>query len=213
MKVALNEVAEKESDLYSGTQMLHLCKQRGKGLCKIYRKWLWAGKCQLLIWPHKAVLLALQSSQGMLLKTKEKSIPFSPLPVLSLQSEATWAHPPLGRRERRVLVCISFNQIAVCLEPPPQILRKKQPLKLKVGKASHLQGGGDSRIFSSEGNDGKEMILFCMSCSEFDTNTCQMRDSPARQVYERTSTTKCLWLRRTESLTGGDQINYKCGQR
>ena len=44
MKVALNEVAEKESDLCSGAQMLHLCKQRGKGLCKIYRKWQWAGK-------------------------------------------------------------------------------------------------------------------------------------------------------------------------
>lgn len=108
----------------------------------------------------------------MLLKTKEKSIPFSPLPVLGLQSESTWAHPPLGRTERGASVCVSFNQIAICLEPPPQILRKNQPLKLKVGKASHLQGGVDSRIFNSEGNDEKETVLFCMSCSEFDTNTC-----------------------------------------
>ena len=50
----------------------------------------------------------------------------------------------------------SFNQIAICLEPPPQILRKKQYLKLKVGKASHLQGGGDSRIFNSEEMMGKK---------------------------------------------------------
>lgn len=50
----------------------------------------------------------------------------------------------------------SFNQIAVCLEPPPQILRKNQSLKLKVGKASHLQGGGDSRIFNSEEVMGKK---------------------------------------------------------
>lgn len=70
------------------------------------------------------------------------------------------------------MVCISFNQIAVCLEPPSQILRKNQSLELKVGKASHLQGGGDSRIFNSEGNDVKEIILFCMSYSEFDTDTC-----------------------------------------
>ena len=40
-----------------------------------------------------------------------------------------------------------------------------------------------------------------------------MGDSHPRRVYERTSTTNCLWLRRTESLTGGGQINYECGKR
>lgn len=38
MKVVLNEVLEKESDPCSGTQMLHLYKQCGKGLRKTYRK-------------------------------------------------------------------------------------------------------------------------------------------------------------------------------
>lgn len=38
MKVALDEVSEKEPDPHLGAQMLHLYKQCGKGLWKIYRK-------------------------------------------------------------------------------------------------------------------------------------------------------------------------------
>lgn len=128
MKVALNDVSEKESDPCSGAQMLHLCKQRGKVFVRFIGNGNWQSKRQLLIWPHKAVLLALQSSQGMLLKTKGKPIPLSPLPAVGLQRESTWVHLPLRRRER-VFVCISFNQTAICLQPPPHILRRKLSLK------------------------------------------------------------------------------------
>lgn len=95
MRVVLNEVLEKESDPCSGVQMLHLCKQSARVFIRFIGNGNWQRKRQLLLWPHKAVRLALQSSQRTLLKTKGKSIPFSSLPAVGLQSESTGLHLPL----------------------------------------------------------------------------------------------------------------------
>lgn len=59
MKVVLNEVSEKESDPCSGAQMLHLCKQRARVFVRFIGNGNWQRKRELLLWPRKAVLLAL----------------------------------------------------------------------------------------------------------------------------------------------------------